>query len=133
DFGIDSLEVLQAPSGELNLKAMTQMETHYDFKMNLEGGDIDLGLQGDYTASESSHFNLDLDINKIGIETIDKLSGESIENGSGYISGKLEAQGPVTSPEYNGFIEFNGGSLDLAQLNSTFYLSNDRIEFNNEG
>src|SRR5699024_10057432 len=57
DFGIDSLEVLQAPLGELNLKAMTQKENHYDFKMNLKGGDVDLGLQGDYIASESSHFN----------------------------------------------------------------------------
>src|SRR5699024_4169691 len=107
DFSIDKLEVLQAPLGNLNLKAITQKDNQYSFNMNLEGKDVNLGLQGDYIASESPHFNLNMDINRVGMETIDKLSGKSIENGSGYISGKLAVQGPAASPEYNGFIKFN--------------------------
>src|SRR5699024_6053504 len=77
--------------------------------------------------------NLNMDINRVGMETIDKLSGKSIENGSGYISGKLAVQGPAASPEYNGFIKFNDASLDLAQFHSKFYLTKDKIEFDNEG
>lgn len=133
DFGIDSLEVLQAPLGDLNLNANSEQENSYRFKMDLKGSDVDLDLQGNYVADASPHFNLNLAIKKFGFETIDKLSGESLERGSGYISGKLTANGAVTSPEYQGFIKFNDASLKVAQLNSTFYLTDSEIAINNEG
>src|SRR5699024_10533851 len=133
DFGIDHLELLQAPLGDLNLKAISQKENNYDFKMDLKGGDVDVDLQGGYTAAESPHFNLILDINRFGLETIDKLSGESLESGGGYISGKLEADGPVSSLQHQGAVKFNDASLKVAQLNSTFYLTDSEIALDNEG
>ncbi len=133
NFGITDLEVLQAALGNLKLEAISKKEDHYQYDLSLKGQDVDLKLHGNYKAVEEPRFELALNIDRFGFETIDKLSGENLKEGEGYLSGKIQAEGAVNNPDYHGFIRFNEASFRIAQLNSKFYLTRDKIVFDKKG
>lgn len=132
DFGIDSLEVLQAPLGDLTLKAFSRDLGQYRFKMDLKGDDVDLETSGSFVNNDKPEIKADINLKRFGFETISGLSQKEITNGTGYLSGELKVNGPANAPKYNGFLQFNDAKFKVAQLNSQFALTNDKIDITDE-
>ena len=132
DFSIDNLTALKAPLGKLNLKANSKSGDNYNLNLGIKGDDVDFEIKGDYSAIDSSSgLDFNLNLNKLGMKTIAIISGESLKDASGDISGEIAFQGKVSSPEYKGYLQFNDAVFNVSQLNSTFRLANDRIEIDN--
>lgn len=132
DFGIENLTALEAPLGKLTLKANSESGEKYTIDLGVNGDDVDIALKGDYSAvNTNSGLDFKLDLNKIEMKTIATISGESLNEASGYISGKLAIKGDVSSPKYDGYLQFNGAEVNVTQLNSKFRLNNDKIKIDN--
>lgn len=130
DFGIDQLEVLQTPLGELSLKAFAKGTDQYRFKFGLKGDDVDLNSNGSYVVKQdSAKIDLDFDIDRLGAKTIADLSQGALkeEDASGYLSGNFSVEGETDSPDYEGRLKFNDAVFNVAQLNSAFKFSDDEI------
>ncbi len=132
DFGIDELEVMQAPLGDLGLKAFSRDLNRYRFKMDLKGEDVDLDLNGDFANDEEPRINADLKLNEFGFKTIAALSQKELTHGKGYLSGEFSIKGPTKSPDYSGFFKFNEASFKVAKFNSEFVLNDDEIDIANQ-
>lgn len=132
DFGIDSLEVLQAPLGDLTLKAFSRDLGQYRFKMDLKGDDVDLETNGSFVNNDKPEIKADVNLKRFGFETIAGLSQKEITNGTGYLSGELKVNGPANAPKYRGFLQFNDAKFKVSQLNSQFALTNDKIDITDE-
>ncbi len=134
DFSIDSLTALKAPLGKLTLKAKSKTGGNYNLNLDIKGDDIDLAIKGDYSPQKvGSELDFNLDLKKIGMKTIATLSGESLKDASGNISGKMAVHGNVSSPKYEGYLQFNNAVFNVSQLNSKFRLTNDKIKIDNAG
>jgi translocation and assembly module TamB len=133
DFSIDSLDVLQAPLGNLKLNIKSESDNKYNLDLNILGKDIDLSINGGYNMVDSiSPINIDLNLNKIGMNTVAILSRGNLKDASGSISGQFDIQGNLNSPKYKGYIEFSDALFNISSLNSRFLLSNDRIKIDNK-
>ncbi|MDD4148859.1 MAG: translocation/assembly module TamB domain-containing protein [Bacteroidales bacterium] len=132
DFSIENLTALKTPLGKLTLKAKSKNGNNYNLDLGLIGDDIDLAIKGDYNSQNiSSGLNFNLDLNKIGMKTIANLTGESLQDASGEISGEMVIQGNANSPKYEGYLQFKDAVFNISQLNSKFRLSNDKIKIDN--
>ena len=132
DFSIVNLTALQAHLGTLTLKAKPEIDNNYQLNLSLKGDDVDIELTGDYSRKNSnSLLDFNLDLNKIGMKTIATLSGESLKDASGNISGKMVVQGNTNSPKYEGYLQFNEAVFNVSQLNAKFRLANDKIKIDN--
>lgn len=132
DLGIDSLEVLQAPLGDLTLKAFSKDLGQYRFKMDLKSDDVDLVSNGSFINNDNPEIKAQLDLNKFGFETISKLSQKEITDATGYLSGKVNIHGDVKSPKYEGFLQFNDAKFKVSQLNAVFALTDDKIDITDQ-
>ncbi|PWH87207.1 translocation/assembly module TamB domain-containing protein [Brumimicrobium oceani] len=132
DFGISDLTALQAPLGELSLKAKSESGDNYNLDLGIKGEDIDLEVKGDYAfQNKESELDFMLNLNKIGVETIAIISGETLNEASGNISGEIALKGDLSNPDYKGNIQFNQAEFNVTQLNSKFRLANDKIKIDN--
>lgn len=132
-FGIDDLAVMNAPLGDLSLKAYAKELDQYYFKMDLKSEDNDLEAKGYFKSADESELKLDFDLNRFGFNTIADLSQKELTDGKGYLSGKLSVSGKLSDPDYEGHIKFNGASFRVAQLNSSFALNEDKIDIFDKG
>lgn len=133
DFGIDSLIVMEAPLGNLTLDAKSETGDNFIIDFGVKGDDVDIALKGDYSiVNTDSALDFKLELNKIGMKTIATISGESLNDASGNISGELAIQGKTSSPQYDGYVKFNDASMNVTQLNSKFRLVNDKISIDNK-
>src|SRR5699024_1199730 len=64
---------------------------------------------------------------------ISKLSGESLKDASGYLSGEFSVSGATDSPDYEGYLQFNDAVFNPTLLNTKFALTDDKIAINNDG
>ena len=134
DFKVNSLEVMENPLGNLSLDATSKGSSAYDFNMALKDGGADLDLKGDYTAAESgAKLNLDLNLNRIDLKTIQGFTNEAIKDSHGSISGKIDVSGTTAAPKYEGSISFNDADFNVSSLNSVFKISEETLEVDNEG
>lgn len=131
---ISNLTVLEAPLGNLTLDAKALDTQTYEFEMALNGGDIDLNLDGNYKADQlAPSFQIDLDINQLNLKAIENLSGGEIQETSGYVSGKFNVSGTTTDPKYKGNLSFTDGIFNVKKLNAQFKISNETIAIDNSG
>ncbi|PKR80774.1 hypothetical protein CW751_08360 [Brumimicrobium salinarum] len=133
DLKIDNLKALQAEIGQLNLSASSKTLEDYNVDLSIQGNHLDIDVNGDYKSKVSEN-QLDFvaNLHQIDLETIAALSNDNLTNASGNISGKIELKGNISSPIYDGFIQFNQAEMNVTQLNSKFKLANERIGINNE-
>ncbi|HTO36899.1 MAG TPA: translocation/assembly module TamB domain-containing protein [Brumimicrobium sp.] len=132
DFSIENLTALKASLGKLTLKAKTQEVGNYNLDLGIKGSDVDLTVKGDFSPNnKGSELDFNLDLNRIGMETIALLSDNNLKDASGYISGKVALKGDVRSPEYKGKLLFKDAAFNVTELNSKFQLPNSKIEIDN--
>lgn len=131
---ISELEVLEIALGNLSLDANAVDTKNYDFQLALNGGDVDLNLNGNYSADETDPvFRLDMALNELKLKAVEKLSNGEMENSEGSISGNFKVGGSVSAPQYDGNLEFNNIAFLVKKLNAQFKISEQSISINNKG
>ena len=131
NLSLDNLSFLEVDLGRLTAKGGSKEDNHYDFDLDLSEGAIDLKVTGDYMTSEqSSDLSLNADLKSIKMQALEAFSQGEIINASGDITGKLNLNGTIENPVYEGEINFNDANFKIKKFNSAFTLANETIELN---
>src|SRR5690606_17377323 len=102
---------------------------------SITGNGNDVRLSGDYTSPPGQPSQLDfaLDVTPLSMHTVEAFSLGYLRNTSGIISGKLDIKGTTDEPRINGALNFDKASLNVAMLNATFVVDDQRLIFNDSG
>ena len=132
DIDVTDLFVYGNPVGNLDIKANNQSADLIRADVALSGFDNDVKLGGTYN-TKSSGLNMNLDMNRFQMKSVQGFSMNAIENAEGYLSGNLKITGNTDAPNILGGIKFNDVGLGITQLGSSFKNINDEIKFTNRG
>ena len=132
DIDVTDLFVYGSPVGNLDIKANNQSADLIRADIALSGFDNDVKLGGTYN-TKSSGLNMNLDMNRFQMKSVQGFSMNAIENAEGYLSGNLKITGNTDAPNILGGIKFNDVGLGITQLGSSFKNINDEIKFTNRG
>ncbi|WP_311135704.1 translocation/assembly module TamB domain-containing protein [Kaistella polysaccharea] len=132
DLDITELFVYGSPVGNLDIKANNQTAEMIRADIALSGFDNDVKLAGTYN-TKSSGLDMDLNINKLQMQTVQGLSMNAVENAEGYLSGNLKIGGKSSAPNVLGVVKLNEVGLGITQLGTKFKNINDEIKFTNRG
>ncbi|MFD1016457.1 translocation/assembly module TamB domain-containing protein [Winogradskyella rapida] len=134
DINIEQFKMLKTDLGTFSLNGNALNTNNYAFNAGLKGGDIDFDLVGDYTVTNNSaNLDLNLDINEFKMEALNTLSMGEIKEADGRFSGQFKVTGTTTDPQYDGFINFNDATFNIAKLNSQFSMANEKLNVDNAG
>ncbi|WP_086475640.1 translocation/assembly module TamB domain-containing protein [Arenibacter amylolyticus] len=131
---ITQFSAMESDLGNLRLTANSKTAETYDFDLSLSGGDVNLGIKGDYVAAESgAQLNLNLLINEIKMKALAALAPESISQPTGSLAGEFRVNGTPANPKYEGNLRFMEAGLKVNSLNATFSLPQEEIKVDNKG
>ena len=132
DIDVTDLFVYGSPVGNLDIKANNQSADLIRADIALSGFENDVKLFGTFN-TKSSGLNMNLDMNRFQMKSVQGFSMNAIENAEGYLSGNLKITGNTDAPNILGGIKFNDVGLGITQLGSSFKNINDEIKFTNRG
>ena len=132
DIDVTDLFVYGSPVGNLDIKAKNQSADLIRADIALSGFDNDVKLGGTYN-TKSSGLDMNMNMNRFQMKSVQGFSMNAIENAEGYLSGNLKITGNTDAPNILGGIKFNNVGLGITQLGSSFKNINDEISFTNRG
>lgn len=131
---LEKLNVMDVDLGKMTLDAASKTENRYDFEVAMKEGDVDLDLEGDYTAGETaSEPNIDLRINKVKMRALEGFSMGEIRNTEGSFSGQFQISGNTNDLQYKGGLTFKEAMFNITKLNATFGFPSESLRIDNEG
>ncbi|WP_163400699.1 translocation/assembly module TamB domain-containing protein [Flavobacterium fluviatile] len=131
DLKIDDFTFKGEKVGDLEVKVDNKTSNTLAANVQLTDEGNDLKLDGDYK-TDSGIFDLNIDINKLNIKSIQGFSMDNISEGSGHLSGNFKVTGTTKAPQINGELNFNDAAFRVTQLNSYFKIGREKITFDNE-
>ncbi|WP_233741947.1 translocation/assembly module TamB domain-containing protein [Halpernia frigidisoli] len=132
DINISDLVVYGSPIGNMAVKVKNISPKVLQADINLSGNDNDLKLFGTYN-TEASSLDMNLDMNRLQMKSVQGFSLNAIENAEGFLSGNLKISGTTKTPQVLGAVKFNDVGLGITKLGSKFKNINDEIRFTNQG
>ncbi|MEO5776045.1 MAG: translocation/assembly module TamB domain-containing protein [Flavobacterium sp.] len=128
DATIDHFTFKKEEVGTIYINVDNFTANTYTAKIELTEQDNQMNLEGTYKASDDA-LNMDLDIQKLNLKSIQGFSMENIKEGTGYFTGKFKVTGNTTNPKLIGDLKFNGIGFKATKLNAKFKSMNDTMVF----
>jgi hypothetical protein len=132
DLAIQNFNFRTDTLGNISLKVNNQQANTFAAQVAITGQGNDVKLDGLYRTNNGS-FDMDLDISKLNLKSIEGFTFGNLKESSGYLTGDFKISGTATAPKVIGDLQFNNGAFRVAPLNSYFQLLNDKISFTPEG
>ncbi len=128
DLNIENFAFRKDTLGNLKINVNNQIANRYDAKILLTGQDNNLNLEGNYKPSNRS-FDLNLDIEKLNVKSIQGFTFDNIKESTGFLSGKFKITGTASQPKVLGDLQFHDVGFKVTTLNAKFKSMNDKIVF----
>lgn len=132
-LNIADLHVLNEDLGTLKLDADQIKQNQYDYELAVKGGEIILGLTGDYRTGEETAINAELAIDKFKMSALEGFTQSGITDGKGSFSGNFTISGDPSGPSYKGSLIFSDAYIKVKKLNAGFTLANEELDIDNSG
>lgn len=131
DVVINNFTLTQIPIGNVTVKANNETADRIATKASITSDKNDIQLTGNYILKPKGALDFDVDIKKLGAQTVQAFSFGQIKNANGNLSGALTLKGEPTKPVINGSLKFDDVSLSLTQLGSKYIFKNQSLTFVN--
>jgi hypothetical protein len=118
--------------GNIALKVNNQTANAFAANVNITGKGNTVNLDGFYYMDKSS-FDLNLDIVKLNLKSIEGFTFGNLRQSTGSINGKLKITGTADAPAVRGDINFDNIGTNIAMINSYYKMPKETITFNNDG
>ncbi len=132
DLDIKDFAISKDTVGDIKIKVDNLTANTYTADVAITGNGNQVDLDGTYRA-DSQNFNLNLDIQKLNMESLQAFTFGEIKDGSGYLSGQFKITGTPADPNVNGDLRFNDVAFRVTQLNSYFKSINETVAINDTG
>ena len=131
DLNITDFAFKKDTVGNISITVNNTIPNQYDAKIAITGQGNQVNLEGFYRA-ELSSFNLNLDIEKLNLKSIQGFTLGNLTESTGFLNGNFEITGNTSQPKIIGELKFNDVGFKATQLNAKFKSINDKIVFSND-
>lgn len=130
DLKIEDFTFKKDTVGTINVKVNNEIANTYTANIEITGQDNQVNLDGNYRETDDS-LNMNLDIQKLNLKSIQGFSMENITDGTGFLTGKFKISGNTNNPKLIGELQFNDVGFKATKLNAKFKSINDKMVFTN--
>lgn len=132
DLNIEDFSFRKDTLGNINIKVDNETANAFNAKVAITGQDNEVNLDGVYR-SDNSSFDLNLDIDKLNMKSIQGFTMGNLAESTGFLDGQFKITGTASQPKVNGDLQFNDVGFIVTPLNSRFKSINDKISVDGNG
>jgi hypothetical protein len=131
DLVINNFTLTQIPIGNVAVNANNETADRIAAKASITSDKNDIQLTGNYILKPKGTLDFNVDIRKLGAETVQAFSFGQLKNAKGNLNGGLTLKGEPTKPLISGSLKFDDVSLSLTQLGAKYIFNNQTLTFDN--
>ena len=131
DLGIEGFKYTNIPIGDLKIKAANESASKIVAEATLKSPQNDVRLTGNYLLKSKTPLDLQVDIRKLGAQTIEAFSAGQLRRATGALSGKATIRGAADKPQVEGEALFDSVAFNITKLGATYRIPNSRLQFAN--
>lgn len=132
DIAIRDFRFQRIAIGDLDVNVFSETPSKITAKATLMSANNDLSLSGNYYLKTKNSLDLNLNINKLGAETVEAFSFGMLRRAKGILSGRASIKGSTTSPQLNGNLNFDKVAFDVSQLGSRYLIDQQELIFDGQ-
>jgi len=132
DLDVTNFAVSKDTVGNIKIKVNNAVANTYAANVAITGQGNQVNLDGTYNTTGSS-FDMDLNIEKLTIASMQALTMGNLKEGKGDITGDFKITGTAKDPNVIGDLKFNDVAFRVTQLDSYFKGINKNISFTDSG
>ena len=129
DIAIKNFRFQKIAIGDIDVNAFNETPTKITLKTTLISSNNDLSLSGNYYLKTKNSLDLNLNINKLGAETVEAFSFGMLRRAKGILSGRASIKGSTSSPKLEGNLNFDKVAFDVSQLGSRYLIDKQKLIF----
>lgn len=126
DVRVDNLAYYEQPMGDLVAEINSRDNTNFAVDLKLQGTN-DLLAKGAYR--EGGVLDMQLDINRLQLASVEPFSLGYLKNAEGYLRGAMSIGGTVAEPLLQGQMTFKEAALAISLLGSRYRLNDQTVRF----
>jgi hypothetical protein len=132
ELNITDFRVANDTVGNIKINVDNITANTYTADVAITGNGNIVNLDGTYQAASQS-FNLNLDMQKLNMTSVQAFMAGELKESDGYLSGQFKITGTPSLPNVRGNLNFNDVAFRVTQLNSYFKNINETITVNERG
>ncbi len=133
DLDIQRLSFKGDTLGNLKLQTDTEDGYRYAMDMSISGAVNDIQLKGEYEADSAGRIDMNLDVNRLALHTVESFTAGQVRNMEGNVSGQISIAGNVGSPDIDGRLAFQNVSFTPTYIGSEIFINDQQLQVNNTG
>ena len=134
DVKVSEFSLARRMVGDIALRANNQTENVYSVSLDITGNGNDIAGQGEYRSKEGgSELNLECDLKKVNLASIEPLTFGAIRRLSGTAGGHMRVTGTIREPFITGNVTLNNTAFDPAIVGSYLRIHDGRVIFDGKG
>jgi hypothetical protein len=132
DLRIQHLTYHADSVGDLSIKVNNEKANAFAADVVLTGYQNDVEIKGDYDTKASS-IDMKLELRQLNMASLKPFLTTQVKDIKGYLKGSLALKGSIDQPGINGNLHFDSTMIIPLITGEPLRLSNDRIEFDQDG
>ncbi|HTI89776.1 MAG TPA: translocation/assembly module TamB domain-containing protein [Puia sp.] len=132
DLVIRQLSYQADTIGNLAIKVNNEKANAFSADISLEGNKNDVKVQGEYYTGEG-RMDLKLLLGQLNLASFNGVAKDHVQRMRGYLKGQLALTGTMDKPVVKGDLNFDSARFVPTISGEPLTLSNDRIEFDEDG
>ncbi|GAB2544956.1 translocation/assembly module TamB domain-containing protein [Rufibacter soli] len=133
DMNLTGLRYLSNPVGDIALQARNSTANRYDVTARLTGNGNNVTLGGYYLTTAGQPMSFDLNFDQLNLASLQPFTQGLLKNMGGGLLGTVAIRGNMDNPQVAGDLQFQNASFNVAQLNSTYRIPDERLSVTNQG
>lgn len=118
--------------GDLAIKVNNEKANAFSADISLEGYKNDVKVKGEYYTGEG-RMDLKVMLGQLSLASFNNIAREQVSGMSGYLKGQLALTGTMAQPLLKGSLNFDSAHLTPTMSGEPLVLSDDKIEFDEDG
>lgn len=133
DVSIKNFQIRTIPWGDIALRVEQNVKNRFDVDFALTGNGNDITIKGNYTGGTSSTLDVDADINRFNLVSLQPILSNQVQDLEGHIAGEIRARGTPDQPDIDGGLVINDAKFLSTYLQTGFSIDEESISFVDEG
>ena len=134
DAKISNLFVLEAPIGNLTVKAENSSYEKFNVNVNLSGAENNLTANGYFIPNGGDNsIRINTSIQSLSLKAVQAFSLGQLKESSGTLSGNILFEGKASAPDITGEIVFSNAIIKPTFLNNRLELKHETIQLKKDG
>lgn len=132
DLNIQGLAYRNDTVGNIALKVNNEKANAFSADIALTGQNNDVRVKGEYYTGEGK-MDLQVLLNQLNLASLNGVAADQVQRMRGFLKGQLSLTGTMAAPLLRGNLNFDSARLTPVVSGEPIFLSQDRIEFDEDG